>query len=161
MPHLGAFMVTPTGGWFAKGIRWVTHSKVNHAAVYVGHGFIVEAEPEGAKVTLLTSYPKAIWSEPPISVHTQLAIVNAALDLVGTPYNWFDIFAQFLVRVLHWKAPNWALKRISNPKRLQCAQLVDVVYQKAGVTLFGDGRPSGLISPEDLRNLIVADLHTA
>jgi uncharacterized protein YycO len=159
MPHLGAFMVTPTGGWFAKLIRKVTHSKVNHAAVYVGAGFIVEAEPHGARVHLASHYPNAIWSEPPISVHTQLAIIHAALDLVGTPYNYLDILAQFLVRSFNWKAPKWALKRISDPSRLQCAQLVDVAYDKAGVKLFADGRPNGLVAPSDLLLLIEQEKH--
>lgn len=154
MPHLGAFMVTKTGSWFGRMIRKVTHSSVNHAAVYVGHGFIVEAQPRGARITLARFYPDAIWSEPPISVHTQLAIIHSALDLVGTPYNFTDIAAQALVRMFHWKAPKWALKRISDPSRLQCAQLVDIAYERAGVTLFADGRPAGLIAPADLLQLI-------
>lgn len=154
MPHLGAIMVTATGGWFGRAIRRATHSKVNHAAVYVGHGFIVEAQPKGAQVSLASNYPHAIWSEPPISVHTQLSIIEAALNLVGTPYNFMDIFAQLLVRTFHWKAPHWALKRISSAKRLQCAQLVDVAYATAGVVLFADGRPAGLVAPSDLLALI-------
>ena len=154
VPRLGAFMVTETGGFVAWAIRKITKSPVNHAGVYVGHGFLVEAQPGGARVSLAARYPKAIWSTPPISVHTDLAIINAALDLVGTPYNFLDIAAQALVRVFHWKAPNWALKRISNPERLQCAQLVDIAYGKAGVELFSDGRPAGLISPGDLYQII-------
>lgn len=147
-------MVTKTGGWFAWAIRKVTHSPVNHAGVYIGHGFLVEAQPGGARITKITKYPSAIWSIPPISVHTQLAIIHAALDLVGTPYNFFDIAAQAIVRVFHWKAPKWALKRISDPSRLQCAQLVDVAYVEAGETLFIDGRPAGLVAPADLYQLI-------
>lgn len=154
MPGLGAFMVTKTGGWVGWVIRKVTHAPVNHAAIYIGYGFIVEARPGGARVSSASDYPNAIWSKPPISVHTQLRIVRAALDLVGTPYNFLDIAAQALVRVFHWKAPKWALKRISSPQRLQCAQLVDIAYEKAGVKLFADGRPEGLVSPGDLYRLI-------
>lgn len=153
-PHLGAFMVTKTGGWVGWAIRLITHSPVNHAGVYVGHGFLVEAQPGGARIVKTTRYPKALWFTPPISVHAQLAIIEAALNLVGTPYNFLDIAAQALVRVFHWHAPKWALRRISNPSRLQCAQLVDVAYETAGVTLFVDGRPTGLVAPSDLYDLI-------
>lgn len=155
MPDLGEFMVVRTGGWVAAAIRVITHSPVNHAAVYVGRGFIVEAQPKGARVTSLKDhYAKAIWSHQALDVHTRLEIIKQALDLVGTPYNFLDIAAQALVRVFHWKAPKWALKRLSSPERLQCAQLVDVAYEKAGVVLFKDGRPEGLVSPGDLYKLI-------
>lgn len=152
-------MVTPTGGIFGRLIRKVTHSTVNHAAVYVGLGFIVEADPHGARVRQASNYPKAIWSTTPTSVHTQLAICHAALDLVGTPYNFLDILAQALVRIFNWKAPKWALQRISDPKRLQCAQLVDEAYRRAGVKLFSDDRPSGLVAPSDLLDLIKEHPH--
>lgn len=154
MPQLGAYFVTKTGGWFGWVIRKVTHSTVNHAGVYVGHGFIVEAQPGGAKISKASTYPNAIWAKAPISVHAQLAIIHAALDLVGTPYNFLDIAAQALVRIFHWHAPKWALRRISNPSRLQCAQLVDIAYETAGVKLFADGRPEGLVAPSDLYDLI-------
>jgi uncharacterized protein YycO len=124
---LGEFMVTKTDGWIGKVIRVLTKSPVNHAAIYIGKGFIVEAQPGGARITQ---------------------------DFVGTPYNFLDIGAQAIVRVFHWKAPKWALNRVSSPRTLQCAQLVDEVYMLAGVKLFKDGRPEGLVSPGDLYDLI-------
>lgn len=153
-PALGEYMVTKTGGWFAWAIRKATRSSVNHAAVYVGHGFIVEAEPHGAKVSQVRDYPHAIWSKQEMTVHTRLRIIECALNLVGTPYNFFDIAAQALVRFAGWKAPDWAIRRLSSAKRLQCAQLVDIAYEQAGVKLFKDGRPEGLVSPGDLLNLM-------
>lgn len=157
MPDLGAYMVTPTGGWVGWAIRQITHSTVNHAAVYVGNGLIVEAEPKGARIARAKNYPKAVWSTTPRPLHVQLAIVHQATDLIGTPYNFLDIAAQALVRVFHFKAPKWALKRISSATRLQCAQLVDIAYERAGVKLFEDGRPEGLVAPSDLLNLIQKD----
>lgn len=153
-PGLGEYMVTKTGGWFAWAIRKITKSPVNHAAVYIGRGFVVEAQPGGAKISKAANYPKAVWSKRTMTVHVRLEIIKASLDLVGTPYNFLDIAAQGIVRVFDWHAPKWALDRISDPRRLQCAQLVDVAYEKAGVTLFKDGRPEGLVAPGDLYNLI-------
>lgn len=154
-PGVGDYMVVKTGGWFARGIRWATHSPVNHAAVYIGRGFIVEAQPGGARVTPASRYGTAIWSHRAMEVQTRQDIAHAAFDFVGTPYNFLDIAAQAIVRIFHWKAPKWALKRLSNSHYLQCAQLVDAAYAKAGVQLFPDGRPAGMCSPEDLRRLIV------
>ena len=156
-PNLGEFMVVRTGGWVASAIRAITHSGVNHAALYVGHGQIIEAQPGGARLTRITAYPKAIWSHQDLSMPAREAVVKAALGLVKTPYNFLDIGAQALVRVFHWHAPSWALKRLSSPARLQCAQLVDVAYEKAGIRLFKDGRPGGLVSPGDLYDLIEAE----
>jgi hypothetical protein len=147
---LGEFMVTKTDGWIGKVIR----VPVNHAAIYIGKGFIVEAQPGGARITQAKNYPDAVWSTHVMDVHTRLVIMNKAIDFVGTPYNFLDIGAQAIVRVFHWKAPKWALNRVSSPRTLQCAQLVDEVYMLAGVKLFKDGRPEGLVSPGDLYDLI-------
>lgn len=155
MPKPGDFMVTATGGWVAWAIRKITNSKVNHAAVYVDHGgLVVEAQPGGARLTKASKYKKAIWSNFNLNGDTRFHIVTNALSFVNTPYNFLDIAAQALVRVFDWHAPKWALKRLSSSKRLQCAQLVDLAYERAGVTLFKDGRPEGMVSPGDLYKLI-------
>ena len=154
MPDLGDYMVTATGGWFARKIREITHSGVNHAGVYVGLEYLVEAQPGGAKLTRIREYPEAVWSRVLLTSRQRHDIASAALDLVGTPYNFMDIAAQAVVRVFGWHAPKWALRRLSTSKRLQCAQLVDVAYERAGVRLFPDGRPEGLVAPSDLYDLI-------
>jgi hypothetical protein len=156
MPNDGDFMVTKTGGFVAWCIRKVTKSTVNHAAVYIGVGFIVEAQSNGAVISPVSKYPDAVWSTAPNSYDDQHKLRLAALDLVGTPYNFLDIAAQLFVRQFGWNAPKWAIKRLSSPKRLQCAQLVDEAYRRAGITLFKDGRPAGLVAPSDLLALIEA-----
>lgn len=154
MPELGDYMVTATGGWFARKIREFTRSGVNHSGVYVGLDYLVEAQPGGAKLTRLSAYPQAIWSTFNLSRPQRGRVATAALGLVGTPYNFVDIGAQWAVRALGWHAPKWALRRLSTPKRLQCAQLVDLAYERAGIRLFPDGRPQGLVAPSDLLDLI-------
>lgn len=151
MPQPGDYLTTATGGWFGGAIRWITHSKVNHAAVYIGNGYIVEAEPKGARVGHVSEYPEPVWSNIDLTNPQRYVIVAAAQRFVGTPYNFLDIAAQAVVRLFRWHAPQWALDRVSRTDRLQCAQLVDECYMEAGVHLFPDGRPEGMISPEDLR----------
>jgi hypothetical protein len=156
MPAIGAYMVTKTHGWVGWAIRWITHSRVNHAGVYVGKGWLVEAQPHGARLVKIKAYPDAIWSQA-LDSKTGKAIARAALGLVGTPYNFLDIAAQACVRLFKWQAPEWALRRLSSPKRLQCAQLVDEAYRRAGIQLFMDGRPAGLVAPGDLYDLMEHD----
>ena len=156
MPYPGDYLVTATGGWCAGIIRKITRSKVNHAAVYVGKGNIVEAWTKGARLRTLDEWPDAQWSTVPLTGTQRIAVCRYALAAVGTPYNYFDIAAQFIVRVFGWHAPQWALDRLGRPDRLQCAQLVDLAYAAAGVTLFPDGRPFGLVAPSDLEGLIHA-----
>lgn len=155
----GNFMVTPTNGFVAWVIRWCTHSTVNHAAIYIGGGQIVEAQAKGAVISPVKNYPNAIWSDFTFQPGVESRLYQAAMDVVGTPYNFLDIAAQALVRIFHWKAPKWALRRVSDPRSLQCAQLVDVVYQRAGITLFPDGRPNGLVAPSDLLVIIERQQH--
>jgi len=45
-------------------------------------------------------------------------------------------------------------RRLANPKRLECSQLVDAAYLEAGVHLFSDGRIPGDVAPSDLLLLI-------
>lgn len=150
-PQAGDFAVTATGGWVAKVIRFITKSPVNHAFVYLGNDQIIEAQPGGAAISPVSKYPNAIWSE-----HQALGvnITAGAKALAGVPYNYIDVAAQAIVRLLGWQAPMWALRRLSDPRRLQCAQLVDYAYHLAGIELFHDRRPSGLVAPSDLYELI-------
>lgn len=152
-PKLGDFFVTRTNGWVAAVIRWITHAPVNHAGIFIGYGQVVEAQPRGATISDLTRYPGAIWSHMELSDVQRQYLHDAAMHTVGTPYNFADIAAQAIVRLFDWHAPKWAIKRLSRPDRLQCAQLVDLCYQRAGIDLFPPDRPSGLVSPGDLYDL--------
>lgn len=157
MAEIGDYLVTPTGSWFGRAIRWFTSSTVNHAAVYIGNGRIIEAQPHGARCVSMHTYPHAIWSHMKLTPSQRIRIATEAVALLRTPYNFLDIAAQAVVRLFNWHAPKWAIDRVSRPDRLQCAQLVDLCYSRGGVILFPDGRPMGLVAPSDLLNLIEAD----
>ena len=151
-PALGAFGVVRTGGWVARGIRWVTHSTVNHAFVYVGDGKIVEAEPSGAILAPI-HYSDIIWSAAPPR-GKGAAIAAAAKKLVGTPYSWLDCACIGLAKLFGWHVPGPVRARLNRRERLMCSQLVDTAYLDAGVHLFSDGRIPGDVSPGDLLDLI-------
>lgn len=164
-PQPGDFGVTATGGTAAKVIRWATNSPVNHAFIYVGGGYIIEADPAGAKVNHLDAYPHASYSTGAIALTDvqRLTIVDSAHDMIGTPYGWLDIAAIGLAQrrtfgLVHAHAPindqPWWVRRIESLDTLICSQLVDLAYEHAGVHLFADGRIPGLVSPGDLYGLL-------
>ena len=156
-----------------------TNAKVNHAVVYVGSvdgiddGYpqLVEARPGGAGFARADSYgDHMIWLNHLVQAGTDHILtvtdaqrmivreyaVDCAVKKIG--YNYLDFVAIALAQKrfgdtgsnwYKYGAP-WWVKRLSNDHRLICSQLVDEAYQRAGVKLFNDGRPSGLVSPADL-----------
>jgi hypothetical protein len=172
-PKLGDFFVARTNGKPAEVIRWGTNSSVNHAGVYVGNGKVVEAEPGGANYGNLSSYSNALWSTdnlPADLVPTdsqRAAIVQNAIKCIGIPYGDADIVAiaaaQKMTGFIDPTIPiekqpfpiKQILQKIRDSHTLICSQLVDLCYNQAGVHLFTDGRFEGLVSPEDLRALLI------
>lgn len=150
LPMPGDYLVTSTKGLVPWLIRKFSHSSVNHAALALDPYNIIEAQPKGAVLASSRKYKNAIWSNRPLTDDQRHAIIAAGWVCEGTPYNFLDIVAQAIVRIFKVRAPKWVLNRVSNPKTLQCAQLVDYCYSKAGVNLFKDNRPDGLVSPGDL-----------
>lgn len=154
MPEVGEFGVIRTNGWAGLGIRIITRSSVNHAFVYVGDGFIIEAQPAGARHAPASLYPGALWSGPGLTAGRGEAIAAAARTLVGTPYSWVDCAAIGLTDLFGWHVPEPVRKRLNRRDRLMCSQLADTAYLMAGVHLYADGRVPGDCSPGDLLALI-------
>jgi hypothetical protein len=156
MPTPGDFCVVATPGIMARLIRLVTRSTVNHAFILVEVGRIIEADPGGARVVLLANYDglPQTWSDMDLSPTVRAAIVDHALDHVDDPYSWVDDACIALTRIFGVHVPPWVRTRLDDPKRLECAQLVDVAYLEAGVHLFSDGRLPGDVAPSDLLDLI-------
>lgn len=169
-PTPGDFFVTATAGrlidriaaWL---IRFGTNSNVNHAGLYIGDGVIVEAVGK-VRYNEITAYPDAIWSTGRLPAHLtptaqqRQAIVNKAHDLIGTPYSWLDIIAIGLAQRRLGQVVNsrtWWARRVSADGRYICSQAVDVEYQAGGIEFFDDGRLPGLVSPEDLEELLLPE----
>lgn len=135
-------------------VCWGSRSKAYHAIVWLGAGWIVQAEPGGAKRTPDIQPSRYVWSHVPMTDAQREIICRAAVHLVGTPYNWLDDLALGLTRRFGWRLPGFILRRVQRTDRLQCAQLVDLCYRRAGVRLFDDGRVPGAVTPGDLYDLI-------
>jgi uncharacterized protein YycO len=154
-PKLGDYIVFRTDGWAARFIQLGTLSRKNHAAVYVGNGKIVEAQPGGARVSNLSDYPVGTydWSRLPMTEWQRVKVASAAQRMVGTPYGWWDI-AMFALAAADVHI-GWITAQAKDRHDLVCSQLVAYAYSDAGLHL-GDCEPYQL-TPGDLANLIESD----
>jgi hypothetical protein len=152
----GDFCVVATPGLMAALIRIVTRSTVNHAFILVAPGRIIEAEPGGAAESDLANYDGMyqVASTMPLTEQQRADIVKAARSHIGDGYSWVDDAAIALTDLLGWHVPAAVRKRLANPHRLECAQLVDQCYLQAGFHLWDDGRLPGDVAPSDLLLLI-------
>jgi cell wall-associated NlpC family hydrolase len=157
----GDYGIVSTNGWAARLIQLVTRSRYNHAFVYVGNGQVIEGRPSGAGYNSLTAYPDVLWSTVPLNPLERDTIVRAAVGFIGTPYSWLDCAAIGLAHLIRLHVPtvvrrnlSWAWdpvkRRLRRVDRLECAQLVDLAYARAGVNLFADMRDPGDVAPSDL-----------
>lgn len=174
-PRPGDFFVTSNGpldstlvGSVASNlIQWGTNSIYNHAGLCVDPATVVEAQPSGARPSSITGYlgTNTRWSAMPLSDAERTLAAQAGKNLVGTPYGWPDIVAIILAqqRLGRWRRVDatkpigqqpWWVQRLSRTDRLICSELVDYALFLAGVHLFDDGRPFGLVSPGDLGRLL-------
>lgn len=159
-PQIGDFAVTKIPGVAGKAIalgQWLIGkpSPVQHAYVYVGGGAIVQAMPGGATLTALAdAEPAYAWSGEAISLtdDQRVRIHVAALRCVGTPYGWYD-YASIALHRWHIR-PDFVKSLVISHRSMICSQLVDFVYEAAGVELFTDGRIPGDVTPSDLYALV-------
>jgi cell wall-associated NlpC family hydrolase len=174
-PPVGSFVLTQIDGWTG---RWVSAAQAfvrggsqwTHAALVVGNGYMVEAQPGGAVLSPLSRLDgrPVLASDDPIRLHLdqtifpgdlgarerhearlRKAVADAAMSLVGTPYSFLDYVA-----LAAWEAGiriGGPLRRyVEDSGHLICSALVDEAYQRAGIRLFEDGRLSGDVTPGDL-----------
>lgn len=172
-PEPGDFAVVAVGGaggvliGLGERLNGDAFSAYQHAFVYVGDGYVIEAESGGARRRQVNGWPDrpefvtpgqlTAWSTGQLGPLTPSAdqrtrICAAAEGYVGTPYSWLDYFAIAAHR-LHLPVPG--LKGyIASTGHMICSQLVDQCYADAGVHLFADGRWPGYVTPADLAALI-------
>lgn len=143
-----------TGFWVGLGQYIIGDgSRFSHAFIVLDDNMVMEARPGGAKMVPLSRYPNAVFSRIPLTDEQRAKIVQEARLLEGTPYSFLDYLALSLVH-FGFKAKRLR-KYIQNRRHMICSQLVDHVYQKAGVQLFDDGRLPQDVTPGDLANMLI------
>ena len=131
-------------------------SRYQHAFLILPSNQVLEAEPNGARITSIDEYWNGTsWDAefvyPPLTDDQQARLVYWGIQLEGIPYSWIDYISLLLVH-LHIR-PNWVKHRVAVSRSAICSQLVDEVYASSGVHLFNDGRFPGDVTPADLAYL--------
>lgn len=151
----GCYFVCPGDGPVMAAIRAFTQSEVGHAGVYVGNGRIVEGVPRLAINSAADAQTKAIWNYregEDLTDEQRLAIVNKALELVGTPYDFFA-YIGFMEEIFQIRTDKQR-DAIFNSKHRVCSALVGDCYWAAGIDVDPFASIVNLVSPKDLLHRI-------
>lgn len=131
------------------------------ALVVTGDGICVEAAPGGARPTRPSVHAAdrpLLYGWPATATAAQLAAAGAAARrLLGVGCGLLDMLAAEVASerfAAGDKLPGWAVWRCGKTDRMTGAQLVDEAWHQAGVDLFGDGRPAGVVTVQDLAFLL-------
>lgn len=165
----GAFFVTPVPGvvgWLIRlGQRLCGDPSIYcHAGVVTDpDGTTMEAQPGGARPGNVANYPHALICDGPILSLPAGPVREAARERVrqyalmerGTGYSILDYFA---LACLHLGLPSaWIRKRVQSSGHAICSQMVDLVYQDAGIHLWNDPKKlPGDVMPADLATWALA-----
>ena len=164
-PSLGSLGLTQIHGATGQFIRvgqWLNgdgFANYEHAVIYIGGGWLVEAEPGGARKRLITEYDNILWSTGGqiLTLSQSVDIANVAIGYIGVPYSFLD-YTAIAAHRLDLPVPG-LYNYIKTTKHMICSQLVDQCYHDAGVHLFTDDRWPGFVTPEDLYNLDPVGYH--
>lgn len=121
----------------AQWLRWrkTNEWRYNHAAVYIGGGRIIEANPAGVQDMPLSEYDPKDYVVVG-AVGDREAIVAKAKELVGTGYGWLDIVS-ILLYILGFK-PEWADRINRRMSTLVCSQVAAIAATAGGDDRFPD-----------------------
>jgi hypothetical protein len=150
----GDFALVRTKGFVGWAIRLGTRSRYNHVRLIIStDGRTLEAESRGAVNGHVQ--PDDLVIRPPMTRAERARISRVAGMLKGRPYGFLDVaalgLAQFGVMLPSVK------RKIANPKRLFCSQLVDYAWTLAGFHAYRDDRVPQDVSPGDLGDLAFRD----
>ena len=161
LPPAGTIGLTQVQGDVGKFIefgQWINgdgFKKWEHAFVLLPGGFILEAEPGGARIRPF-HYSTVYWcnsiynASPQVKNASPILLTQNAQLLKGTPYSFLDYEAIFLHR-LHLDVPGLQ-GYIASSKHQICSQLADSYYYQLGAHVFTDNRWPGYVTPLALFN---------
>ena len=152
-PRLGDYGVVKTTGFFGGLIRIGTTSRWNHAIIYVGNGMAVSADPTGVSKISVTQYTNIAWNKhEELDDNQRMMIINAALEAIGKPYDFFTI-ADIALRILGLKVlTKGLLSHLAKNKGYICSELVAECYRKGGLVI---AKEDWLCTPGDLAERLI------
>lgn len=142
-------------GWLIKlgeRINGDKFAQFQHAFVSVGGGFIVEAEPGGARVSSLGEYGSRtiVWVRCP--PERGRAVADAARQFAQQKigYSFLD-YAALAAHRLHLPIP-WLRRYIGSTRHMLCSQLAVEAARRGGWDLLSPDWP-GYVTPAEIAAL--------
>jgi uncharacterized protein YycO len=159
-PSIGQFGVTRIHGLTGRLIEFGqkvigSGSRFTHAFVVVADGWVVQAEPGGARLVPLASAVggrETLYSDLDLTEEQRKAIARKAFRLVNTPYSYLDYLAIGARRLF---GASFLERYVEDTHHMICSQLVTEVFRQADIELFPGCIP-GDVTPGDLARLIGA-----
>jgi hypothetical protein len=157
-PEPGDIFLTRIGGFVGGAISLgqslvaLSPSVYTHSGVVLDHGFVIAAQPAGARIdpieSILDDRPLAFLPVPAWAEDRRKAIVATARALEGRPYGFEDYLWIGLSRL--GIRPGWLRNKVATDERLICSAFADRVWMLNGIRLFDDGRLLGAVTPGNL-----------
>ena len=130
-------------GWW---IEKITRSHTHHTVLVLNGSYCVSAQPGGAKMVRIDSYPSLVYTDFAYQPGQAQAVADAATRMIGQQYNYAAlavIAGSFITGI---PTPERVAAFVSNNHRLDCSQLCDLaILQGTGDRLFP--QEPGLIWP--------------
>lgn len=131
----------------SKLITWVTKSPYTHVALVIGDGEIIESDRfiKTRRIEIDLTEPFDVYTVENLSDETREEIVKYALEFVGTKYDYWQIFRDFIRFVFNKKVSFFEFKN-----KTVCSDIIDLPYYKANVPrkpiyTIGDVSPGELL----------------
>lgn len=134
------------------------YSHITHVFVVLHDGRIVEAMPGGAKVSNLSDYPDATYSNFTMTADQRDSVCEEAIRMEGIPYSFLDYASLAITHLAERKwfpvrfgwIPGRIRRRVTSSGHMICSQLCAEAYKRAGMELFPDKRLPMDVTPGDL-----------
>lgn len=129
-------------------IAYLTKSEYSHVGLVVGKDMVVEADRfVNTRLSQIEFDPNrhALYRVPGLLETQKKIIQEYAVSMIGTRYDYWQIFGWFIRLVFGWNKHNL----FNRSNYLICSELIDQAYQRAGVPRSCDC-PVGDVTPQDL-----------
>jgi hypothetical protein len=122
--------------FITRGIEWATYSHAHHVIVAISETQCVSAEPGGVRIRDISEYGHVDWSRFDLTKYERFNIYVNAIKSLKLPYNYAIYPFLLAARITGVLVPDWIAAWLSKRRNVDCSQLVDDVYNKAGIDLF-------------------------
>jgi len=109
VPPATIFVIHPSRSMLSWVIMYSTNSAASHTALYLGGGYVCDSTPQGTMIRPLSDVlSERTWfvdnRKQPIPEEARARVVESAVKLVGTPYDWVSAALIGLMEVTGYQA---------------------------------------------------------